>query len=361
MPGRIIGVSEDAHGHVALPHGAADARAAHPPREGDEQHLHRAGAARGDRRHVRRLPRARRGCARSPSACTRWPRMLARGPREAGRQASTHAPLLRHAARRRQRGDVARSARSAARARGSTCAGYRRRRSAISLDETTDAPPTWSDLARRSSPARQARALERRGQLGRRRRRSRWPARCARTSAYLTHPVFNTHHSETRDAALHAPAGGEGPVAHALDDPARLVHDEAQRDRRDDAGDLARVRASCTRSRPPRRPRATATIFDQLEQMLVEITGFAAVSLQPNAGSQGEYAGLLVIRAYHESRGAGAPRRLPDPVVRARHQPGVGGDGRLPRRGRRLRRRRQRRPRRPRARRRRSTRTRSRR
>ena len=37
--------------------------------------------------------------------------------------------------------------------------------------------------------------------------------------------------------------------------------------------------------------------------MLAEITGFAAVSLQPNAGSQGEYAGLLVIRQYHESRG----------------------------------------------------------
>jgi glycine dehydrogenase len=43
-------------------------------------------------------------------------------------------------------------------------------------------------------------------------------------------------------------------------------------------------------------------LFDQLEQWLAEITGFAAISLQPNAGSQGEYTGLLVIRAYHESR-----------------------------------------------------------
>ena len=46
-------------------------------------------------------------------------------------------------------------------------------------------------------------------------------------------------------------------------------------------------------------------MFTQLEEMLAEITGFAATSLQPNAGSQGEYAGLLVIRAYHESRGQG--------------------------------------------------------
>src|SRR5712691_11605244 len=44
-------------------------------------------------------------------------------------------------------------------------------------------------------------------------------------------------------------------------------------------------------------------LFKQLEQWLAEITGFAGVSLQPNAGSQGEYAGLLAIRAYHQSRG----------------------------------------------------------
>jgi glycine dehydrogenase len=44
-------------------------------------------------------------------------------------------------------------------------------------------------------------------------------------------------------------------------------------------------------------------LFDRLEKALVEITGFAAVSLQPNAGSQGEYTGLLVIRQYHQSRG----------------------------------------------------------
>src|SRR3954467_3885583 len=44
-------------------------------------------------------------------------------------------------------------------------------------------------------------------------------------------------------------------------------------------------------------------MFDRLEAALSEITGFAAVSLQPNAGSQGEYAGLLVIRQYHEARG----------------------------------------------------------
>ena len=55
----------------------------------------------------------------------------------------------------------------------------------------------------------------------------------------------------------------------------------------------------------------------QLEAWLGEATGFAGDSLQPNAGSQGEYAGLLAIRARHASRGAAA--RLPDPVGGARH------------------------------------------
>jgi glycine dehydrogenase len=56
---------------------------------------------------------------------------------------------------------------------------------------------------------------------------------------------------------------------------------------------------------PADQTKGYAKMFAQLEKWLSEITGFAQVSLQPNAGSQGEYAGLLVIRAYHESRGEG--------------------------------------------------------
>lgn len=56
---------------------------------------------------------------------------------------------------------------------------------------------------------------------------------------------------------------------------------------------------------PYEQMRGTRQMVDELERALAEITGFSAVSLQPNAGSQGEYAGLLAIRAYHESRGEG--------------------------------------------------------
>ena len=53
---------------------------------------------------------------------------------------------------------------------------------------------------------------------------------------------------------------------------------------------------------PPEQTRGWQMLFQELQAWLAEITGFAAVSLQPNAGSQGEYAGLLVVRAYHRSR-----------------------------------------------------------
>jgi glycine dehydrogenase len=131
-----------------------------------------------------------------------------------------------------------------------------------------------------------------------------WPEELARKSAYLAHPVFNTHHSETemlrymrrleaRDLSLAHAMIPLGSCTMKLNATAEMMpmtwpawnrlHPFAP------AGQAAGYRA----------------IFDQLEKFLAEITGFAATSLQPNAGSQGEYAGLLVIRAFHESRGQG--------------------------------------------------------
>ena len=84
MPGRIVGVSKDAHGQPCAAPGAADPRAAHPPREGHEQHLHRAGAAGRHGRHVRRLPRPRRAAARSPQRVHALTAALARGLQRLG-------------------------------------------------------------------------------------------------------------------------------------------------------------------------------------------------------------------------------------------------------------------------------------
>ena len=80
------------------------------------------------------------------------------------------------------------------------------------------------------------------------------------------------------------------------------MHDEAQRDDRDGADHATRVRATCTRSRRPASSTGTQ-LFTDLEKWLAEITGYDAVSLQPNAGAQGEFAGLLAIRNYHRANG----------------------------------------------------------
>ena len=343
LPGRLVGVSVDARRPHRVPARAADARAAHPAREGDEQHLHRAGAARGDRRPVRVVPR---------------PRGLARD-RDAG--APAHGALADALARRRRRGRARRvlrhdhGARARPRRRGIAAAARARRINLRRVDADTRRHRARRDDDRRrsSAPCCAAFGVDRRRSSAdaddaiprgaARARRSSSRTRCSRRTA------------PRPDAALPAPARRPRPRARPHDDPARLVHDEAQRDHRDGADHVARVR-----SHPPVRAgrpgrAATSSCSPTSSAGSREITGYDAVSLQPNAGSQGEYAGLLAIRKYHAARGERAARRLPDPRVGARHERGVGRDGRHARRRRRVRRPRQRRPRRPRSARRTST------
>ncbi len=130
----------------------------------------------------------------------------------------------------------------------------------------------------------------------------------ARTSAYLTHPVFNRFHSETellryinrlqsRDLSLTTSMIPLGSCTMKLNA----------------AVEMFPVSWPEINGIHPFVPREQAEgyriLFEQLARWLAEITGFSAVSLQPNAGSQGEFAGLLVIRKYHEGRGE-AHRRV---------------------------------------------------
>jgi glycine dehydrogenase len=129
----------------------------------------------------------------------------------------------------------------------------------------------------------------------------RYDERFNRTTPFLTHPVFNKHHAETemlrymnrlqsRDLSLVHSMIPLGSCTMKLNATAEMmpmtwpgfakIHPFAPLDQADGYRQL----------------------FDELESALAEITGFAAVSLQPNAGSQGEFAGLLVIHAYHSSQ-----------------------------------------------------------
>ncbi len=125
-----------------------------------------------------------------------------------------------------------------------------------------------------------------------------------RTSAYLTAKVFNSYHTEhemlryikrleTKDLSLVHSMISLGSCTMKLNATSEMFPVTWP--------EFGRLHPFA----PADQTKGYAKMFAQLEKWLSEITGFAAVSLQPNAGSQGEYAGLLVIRAYHESRGEG--------------------------------------------------------
>ena len=127
-------------------------------------------------------------------------------------------------------------------------------------------------------------------------------AHLRRTSSYLTHPVFNSHHSEhamlrylrelaDKDLALDRsmiPLGSCTMKLNATSEMLPITWPE-----------FANIHPYA----PTAQTAGYRSMIAEIEQMLCDATGYAAVSLQPNAGSQGEYAGLLIIQKYHATRG----------------------------------------------------------
>ena len=128
------------------------------------------------------------------------------------------------------------------------------------------------------------------------------PPELRRSSSFLTHPVFNSHHSETemlryirslsdKDLALDRsmiPLGSCTMKLNATSEMLPITWPEF---------------ANLHPFAPADQLRGYQLLNDQLTAWLCQVTGYAGISLQPNAGSQGEYAGLLAIRAWHRSRG----------------------------------------------------------
>jgi glycine dehydrogenase len=129
-----------------------------------------------------------------------------------------------------------------------------------------------------------------------------YPAELRRTSPYLTHPVFNTHRSETqmmryirtlerKDIGLDTSMIPLGSCTMKLNSATEMLPVTWEH--------FGRLHPFA----PVDQAQGYAQVARELEEALCAITGFAAVSLQPNSGAQGEFAGLMVIRAYHRDRG----------------------------------------------------------
>jgi len=291
MPGRIVGVSKDSHGHPAF-RLAIQTREQHIRREKATSNICTAQVLLAVVASMYAVYHGPSGLRRIAQCVHSFTILLRAGLAKLGHQVGD-APVF-DTLRVKPRDADSHSILTAARQRGVNLRDFGDGTIGISLDERTEKRElqTLIEVFAAGSPQRE-------GLFG---ADARVTEPHARTSGYLTHAVFNSHHSETemlryiftlqsRDLSLaHSmiPLGSCTMKLNATSEMIPVTWPE-----------FANIHPFA----PMDQLSGYRQMFRQLESWLAEITGFPAVSLQPNAGSQGEYAGLLVIHAYHESRG----------------------------------------------------------
>jgi glycine dehydrogenase len=294
-PGRIIGVSIDRRGNQAL-RMAMQTREQHIRREKATSNICTAQALLAIMAVFYAMYHGPQGLRRIAERIQRLTSILAAGMEQAGFRAdnATYFDTLTF-----QVGDQQQAIVERALAAGLNLRIIGSDRLGISLDETTtaaDIETLWevfSDGAASSS----AQALD--AELA---QHTGVPEQLLREVDYLQHPLFNDYHSETemlrymryledKDIALNRamiPLGSCTMKLNATTEMLPVTWPEF---------------AGIHPFAPAEQTLGYQAMLDELEHMLRECTGYDAISLQPNAGSQGEYAGLLAIRRYHESRG----------------------------------------------------------
>jgi glycine dehydrogenase len=292
MPGRLIGVSKDAHGNIAY-RMAIQTREQHIKRERATSNICTAQVLLAIMAGMYAVYHGPEGLKRIARRVHGLATVLASELRKAGFEVPIQ-PLFETV--RVDAGDRSKSILKAAHQSGINLRDLRNDWIGISIDETT----TFDDL----NAILNAFGVRRPPIAMGGRQQAEIAAKFARTSPFLTHPVFNTHHSETemlryikrlesRDLSLAQSMISLGSCTMKLNATSEMIPVTWP--------EFANIHPYA----PPDQWRGYAELFTRLENWLAEITGLTAVSLQPNAGSQGEYAGLLAIRAYHESRGQG--------------------------------------------------------
>lgn len=294
MPGRLVGVSVDTHGNPAY-RLALQTREQHIRREKATSNICTAQVLPAVIASMYAVYHGPQGLKRIAERVAAYTAILAQGLKQLGYQLTSPSAFdtvtVMTGEATAMIGSRAHAARANLRNTFPNCLG-------ISLDETTtreDLKLLWSFFAKPGQKLPDLAAFEKGVE-------PLIPQELRRTSKFLTHPVFNTHHSETgmlryiralsdKDLALDRsmiPLGSCTMKLNATSEMIPITWPE-----------FAHVHPFAPRDQL----QGYAELDEQLRAWLCQATGYAGISLQPNAGSQGEYAGLLAIRAWHESRG----------------------------------------------------------
>jgi glycine dehydrogenase len=300
-PGRIIGVSIDAHGNTAY-RMSLQTREQHIRREKATSNICTAQALLANIAGLYAVYHGPKGLTTIATRVHAFATLLARELAERGvRQLNDHYFDTLRVEVKGGAGEVDRIRKAATKLR----LNFRYRTDGtinIALDETTDEQDIAAILLAFTDGVSREPGTSNREPSNREPLNLGFPSPIRRTSTFLTHPVFNTHHSETqmmryirslerKDIGLDTsmiPLGSCTMKLNAASEMLPITWPEF--------GTLHPLA-------PVEQAEGYQQVFKELEAMLCEITGFAAVSLQPNSGAQGEFAGLMVIRSYHRDRG----------------------------------------------------------
>ncbi|MDR2012192.1 MAG: aminomethyl-transferring glycine dehydrogenase [Rhodanobacter sp.] len=291
MPGRLIGVSIDAQGHSAY-RLTLQTREQHIRREKATSNICTAQVLLAVMAGMYAVYHGAEGLLRIARRTHRFAAILAAALRRAGIEVGTDFFDTLHIG-----GIDAAAIHAKARAQRINLREIDGRHVGISLDETTTRADVIAIAVLLGAPIDDIDALDAVTPDA-------LPAARLRKSAFLTHPVFNAHHSEhellrymrslaDKDLAMDRTMIPLGSCTMKLNATAQMI--PITWPQFADIHPLA----------PVEQTQGYKELIDDLAAMLAQCTGYDAVSLQPNSGAQGEYAGLLAIRAWHRARGEG--------------------------------------------------------
>jgi len=294
LPGRLVGVSVDSHGNPTY-RLALQTREQHIRREKATSNICTAQVLPAVIASMYAVYHGPQGLKRIAERVAAYTAVFVRGLQELGYEITNTGAFDSVTIKT---GDATHAIAERARQAGANLRYRLNNHLGVSLDETTsrkDIELLWSFFAKPGQTLPVVSAFEKGVE-------SLIPAELRRTTPFLAHPVFNTHHSETgmlryirmlsdKDLALDRsmiPLGSCTMKLNATSEMIPITWPE-----------FANIHPFA----PAEQLQGYAELDKQLRDWLCQATGYAGISLQPNAGSQGEYAGLLAIKAFHEAKG----------------------------------------------------------